>query len=146
MKKSNFYIDPNKMDLYNKYYEQERKKLGFDEKYDYKNYVGSALARKPNLSPEVDAEYLKGLLPKVTIVKEDILDVLEEKCISLMRLRASQGKLSCKYPVPQFISGLPLIHPKRVVGPLSERLSKREGLKVDVIETEEAFFIEINWK
>ena len=133
-------------DISKKYYHNQRQKLGF-EKYDSEiSYVGSALARRPNLSPEVNGEFLVNLMPEKTSVKDEILDVLEERCISLMTMRAAQGKSCCKFPIPEIIPGIPRIIPKNAIGPLAERISKRENILVIKKETEEAYFIEIHWK
>lgn len=133
------------VDLYYKYYKDQRRKLGF-EKYDHeRSYIKSALARKPNLAPEVDGNYLNGLIPKKKLIKEDILDVLEEKCVYLMKIRAAEGKLSCKFPIPEIIPGFPHIIPKKIINPLVERLKKREKINVSVKEVDNIYFIEIKW-
>jgi|GEM_PF-5226242 len=134
------------IDLFYKYYQQQRKKLGFDKFDEQRTILGSALSRRPNLSPEVDGEYLIGLIPIKPSIKEDILDALEERCVNLMTSQAASGKMFCKFPIPAIIPGLPYIDPRKAIGPLSERLSKRKNLLVIPKETEEAYFIEIYWQ
>ncbi len=134
------------IDVYHEYYKKQRQKLGF-EKYDVeRSFIGSALARRPELYPEVDGSYLVGLMPVKASIKDDILDVLEERCVTLMKTRAAQGKSSCKFPIPEIIPGIPRIIPKRAIGPLASRISKRENIIVVPKESEEAYFLEIYWK
>jgi hypothetical protein len=134
------------IDVYHEYYQKERKKLGFDLYDEQRSYIGSVLNRRVNLHPEVDGDYLRGLMPRKPAVKEDVLDVLESKCVELMRTKAAQGKRTCTYTIPEIVPGLPYVPPERAVEPLVDRLSRRKDVVVCALETEEAFILRIYWK
>lgn len=133
------------IDFYHKYYQKERKRLGFDKYDEERTYIDSALSSRIDLHPEIDKEYLQKIMPKNKPVKENVLDVLESKCVELMKAKAASGKTECKFSIPEIIPGLSHIKPERVVQPLTERLIKRSGVKVEAFKTEQAYFLKINW-
>lgn len=133
-------------DVYHEYYKRERKKLGFDKYDDERSYVGSILNTRIDLHPEVDAEYLKGIMPRSHTVKESILDILESRCTELMRIKAAEGKRCCTFTIPEIVPGYPYTPPEKVISPLVDRISKRKGIVCCALETPEAYILKIYWE
>jgi hypothetical protein len=131
------------------YYDYQRRKIGWERLDAEKAYLGYALERNPDLRPEVDAEYLRKLTPKMKPINSDIIDALEEKCINLITTRASKLKIppikSCRFSIPEFIIGFPRLKPEDVIPPLKQRLSAR-GISVSAGKTNEFYFLDIYWK
>lgn len=99
----------------------------------------------------MDAEYLRNVEPKTGNVRIDVLDILESRAMHLLVNRASTPNIGrqkirhVKYTIPQVIPGYPHIKPEKVIGPLLERLRKREGIEVNPLKTDEAYMIVLSW-
>jgi hypothetical protein len=132
------------IDVYHRYYVEQRRKLGLEKYDDERSFIRSAFERMPNLRPEVDSDYLRGIMPAKKPVKTDVLDVLEERVVMMMVSRASADGTNCRFTIPALVPGLPLIKPEKVLPELVSRLSKR-NIRVYPKETEEALVLDLHW-